>query len=365
MTDKSKILIVDDNPENLIALKKTLEDVEVEIITATSGKEALKIILHNKFCMIILDVMMPGMDGYELAELIRSQKETQKVPLIFLTAMDATKKSIFKGYQAGAVDYLFKPVDENILLSKVNIFVELDQQKNELEQSNRELETFASIASHDLQEPLRKIVSFGDRLATRIPETDERGRDYLNRIQKSALRMSSLVEDLLQYTKVDTKKRSFESLDLNMVVHTVLEDLEIRLKDSEGVVNLNNLPIIEADPVQMYQLFLNLIGNALKFNRKGIPPVVHLDSVIIENGLWEISVEDNGIGIEDEYVNKIFKPFERLNGKTTYEGTGIGLTICNKIVSHHRGQITVKRKSTYGVTFQITLPEKQNNHEVC
>jgi light-regulated signal transduction histidine kinase (bacteriophytochrome) len=233
-----------------------------------------------------------------------------------------------------------------------------------LELTNNELENFASIASHDLQEPLRKIITLGDRLVSRIPGTDEKGRDYLDRMQNSALRMRSLVEDLLQYTRIETKIRPFEATDLNKVAQTVLEDLEARLKESEGVLNINKLPIIEADSVQMYQLFLNLIGNALKFNRKGIPPVINLDSVKMENGFWEISVEDNGIGIEEEHVDKIFKPFERLHGQSTYEGTGIGLTICNKIVSRHGGKITVKRQSSNGVTFHITLPEKQNNGEV-
>jgi light-regulated signal transduction histidine kinase (bacteriophytochrome) len=228
--------------------------------------------------------------------------------------------------------------------------------------SNNELESFAAIASHDLQEPLRKIVTFGDRLATRIPETDEQGRDYLNRMQNSALRMRSFVEDLLQYTSVEAKKRPFETTDLNKVVQTVLDDLEGRLKKSEGVVNINSLPIIEADSVQMYQLFLNLIGNALKFHREGTPPVINLDSARKKNGNWEICIEDNGIGIDEEHVDKVFKPFERLHGKTIYEGTGIGLTICNKIICRHGGEITVKRQSTNGVTFQITLPEKQNHN---
>jgi len=230
----------------------------------------------------------------------------------------------------------------------------------ELERSNKELVSFASIASHDLQEPLRKIIIFGDRLATRIPETDEQGRDYLNRMQNSSLRMRNLVEDLLQYTRVETKKRPFESLDLNKVVQTVLEDLETRISDTQGAVNIVGLPVIDGDPVQIYQLFLNLIGNALKFHREGIPPVVNLDSAKKENGFWEITVEDNGIGIDEEHFDKIFKPFERLHGRTTYEGTGIGLTICNRIVSLHGGKITLKRQSTNGVTFHITLPEKQN-----
>ena len=223
-----------------------------------------------------------------------------------------------------------------------------------------ELESFASIASHDLQEPLRKIVTFGDRLATRIPESDDQGKDYLNRMQNSALRMRNLVEDLLQYTRVENKQRAFESLDLNKVIETVLEDLETRISETEGAVNIVDLPVIDGDPIQIHQLFLNLIGNALKFHRKGIPPVVNLNKTKACDGFWEISVEDNGIGIKEEHVDKIFKPFERLHGRTTYEGTGIGLTICNKIVSRHGGKITVKRQSTNGVTFHITLPEKQD-----
>lgn len=234
----------------------------------------------------------------------------------------------------------------------------------QLEEINKELQSFASIASHDLQEPLRKIITFGDLLASRISEADIKGIDYLHRMQKSASRMRILVEDLLQFTRVENKPRDFEPLDLNKVVRNVLEDLETRIDETKGEINFTDLPVIDGDPVQMHQLFLNLIGNALKFHREGIPPVVALDCVEIENGFWEITVKDYGIGIKEEHVDKIFKPFERLHGRTTYEGTGIGLTICNKIVTRHGGKISVKRQSTHGVTFHITLPEKQNNDEV-
>jgi PAS domain S-box-containing protein len=234
----------------------------------------------------------------------------------------------------------------------------------QLENANKELQSFASIASHDLQEPLRKIITFGDRLKTQIPATDENAHNYLERMQNSSSRMKSLVEDLLQLTNVEAVERSYRATDLNKVVHTVLEDLETRLKESKGNVNLLNLPIIDADPFQIHQLFLNLIGNALKFNRPGIPPVINFGSIKTETGHWKISVEDNGIGIEEIYLDRIFKPFERLHGRSAYEGTGIGLTICNKIVSRHGGEITVKRHSTHGVTFHITLPEKQDNGEV-
>ncbi len=253
-----------------------------------------------------------------------------------------------------------------ILLFAIDITKQKEAENKILEYSrrmdgiNKELQSFASIASHDLQEPLRKIITFGDRLATRIPETDEKAHNYLERMQNSSARMKSLVEDLLKFTRVETKTNPFETTNLKKVVQMVLEDLEDRLKGSRGVVNINSLPTIEADPVQMHQLFLNLIGNALKFHRAGVPPVVHLDSAKLENGLWKISLNDNGIGIDEMYTDRIFKPFERLHGRNAYEGTGIGLTICSKIVSRHGGKITVKAQSTYGATFLITLPEEQN-----
>jgi signal transduction histidine kinase len=228
----------------------------------------------------------------------------------------------------------------------------------------KELEDFASIASHDLQEPLRKIVSFGDRLKLRIPTSDEQAQDYLERMQSAASRMSNLVVDLLQFSKIESIEKSIESADLHKVVERVLEDLEARISATRGHVTIKNLPVIEADPIQMYQLFLNLIGNALKFYREGVPPVINLDTSYEGNGKCVITVEDNGIGIDDRYVDRVFKPFERLHGRSAYEGTGIGLTICEKIVTRHGGNITFKNKSTNGITFHITLPEKQNSHEL-
>lgn len=222
----------------------------------------------------------------------------------------------------------------------------------------KELEGFSFIASHDLQEPLRKIIIFGDLLEQRIPVSDDQSRNYLERMQTSALRMRNLIDDLLEFTKIDSKDNSYEVTDLKSVVENVLDDLEARIKETKGVVNLKFLPVIEASPTQMHQLFLNLIGNALKFHQKGVPPVINLDTTYKGDGMFVITVEDNGIGIEEEHVDKIFKPFERLHGKTTYEGTGIGLTICHKIVVRHGGKIMVKRQSD-GVTFHVILPEKQ------
>lgn len=252
-------------------------------------------------------------------------------------------------------------IELEIIQSSANIAslaIERKRYEENLQIYAKELEEFSSIASHDLKEPLRKIIAFGDRLQSRISNSDEKSKKYLERMQSAALRMRNLIDDLLQFTKMESKERSYEVTDLNEVVENVLDDLETRFNETKGKINLKYLPVLEADPVQMHQLFLNLIGNALKFHREGIPPVINLDTTSNGDGSCVITVEDNGIGIEEEHLEKIFKPFERLHGRSEYEGTGIGLTLCNKIVARHGGEIMVKRQSN-GVTFHVILPETQ------
>ncbi len=235
----------------------------------------------------------------------------------------------------------------------------LKQAVAELERSNQELQNFASIASHDLQEPLRKIITFGGRLRDVASNLDEQGQNYLQRMQKSAERMQRFIDDLLIYSRVTAKAREFETVDLNKIIKEVLMDLEVRVAQVKGTVNVANLPTLMADPVQMGQLFQNLIGNALKFHKNDTPPFINLNSSRGDNGFWKIVVEDNGIGLDEKYSDRIFKAFERLHGRSSYEGSGMGLTICQKIVVRHNGKIEVKSAVSQGATFYITLPEKQ------
>ena len=227
----------------------------------------------------------------------------------------------------------------------------------ELERSNQELQDFASIASHDLQEPLRKIIAFGDRLKTLYAGVlDSQGQDYLQRMQNAAKRMQHLIEDLLQYARVTSKAQPFRTTDLKQILQEVLSDLEVRLGQCQGKVEVAELPVIEADALQMRQLFQNLLSNALKFHKPGEVPVVRVGSRPIEGGYYEIYVEDNGIGFDQKYVDRIFKPFQRLQGRHGYEGTGMGLAICQKIVKRHKGEITAHSVSGKGSTFIIRLP---------
>jgi PAS domain S-box-containing protein len=236
--------------------------------------------------------------------------------------------------------------------------------REELERSNRELQDFAAIASHDLQEPLRKIQAFGDRLADRASGSlDEEAKDSLRRMTNAAGRMQSLINDLLEYSQVTIRPEPPRPVDLAVVVSEVLSDLDERLRISNGTVHVGPLPTILASPLQMRQLFQNLIANALKFHGDGVAPVVHIEAS--PRGadrrrqrvpVWEIRVRDNGIGFETKHVERIFAPFQRLHGREAYEGTGMGLAICRRIVALLGGTLTATSIPGEGATFLITLP---------
>ena len=386
--DQVNILLVDDKPGNLLAIAVLLKAPGYNLVKANSGKEALRYLLEMDFAVILLDVQMPYMDGFETASWIRKRAKSKHTPIIFVTAVEKSAEYVAKGYSLGAVDYLFKPVVPSFLRTKVSVFVELYRKTalekkakerlalmaEELARSNAELEQFAYIASHDLQEPLRKIQAFGERLQVKAGDSlDEKTKDYLGRMMNASSRMQSLINALLKYSRVTTKARAFVSVDLSDLVRKVLSDLEIQIKRIGGRIEVGDLPTIDADPLQMYQLFQNLISNALKFHNKGEAPVVEVRGKIIagsERGaaafsqkqkdrFCRITVQDNGIGFDEKYLDHIFKVFQRLHGRDEYEGSGIGLAICRKIVQRHGGGITAESKPGKGATFSITFPVEQ------
>jgi light-regulated signal transduction histidine kinase (bacteriophytochrome) len=241
----------------------------------------------------------------------------------------------------------------------------LAQKMAELSRSNDELEQFAFVASHDLQEPLRKIQAFGDRLKTKCngvlpPET----LDYLDRMQGASARMRTLIDDLLTFSRVIRNSQPFASVELGQVAREVLADLEVRIERSGGRVEVGELPCIEADATQMRQLLLNLIGNALKFQPPGGHPVVKVFArtfaSIAGEQYSELTVQDNGIGFEEQYAEKIFAVFQRLHGRGEYEGTGVGLAICRRIADRHQGSIVAQSQPGKGATFIVTLPVHQS-----
>lgn len=504
------ILIVDDKRENILSLKSILELNGFETDSALSGEEALKKVLKHEYALIILDVQMPGMDGFEVAESISGLNKTKDIPIIFLSAVSTHKRFVTKGFESGAVDYLTKPVDPDILILKVRNFYRLyekthalkeaekalsatvaelhntleslpqiaftanrngdiefvnkhwflyatdkqifpqthhgdlplemiwkDQIKkaipieqeirikqldtgdyyyhllratpivsngritkwvgtftniheqktinellekkvaertNDLVQTNRELELtnhdlqqFASVASHDLKEPLRKI-QFYSNMITERASLSANGHAYLDKILASSERMSKLISDLLSFTRLSAAE-IFKVSNINEIINEILSDLELVIAEKKARIEVSEIPPLEVIPGLLRQLFFNLIGNALKFSKPDIPPVItittepadniEIDNKIIRGAYCRIIVQDNGIGFDEQYTHKIFTLFQRLNPREEYEGTGIGLSIAKKIVDKHHGTIKAKSILGEGATFVITLPVKQ------
>jgi signal transduction histidine kinase len=236
----------------------------------------------------------------------------------------------------------------------------LAEQHRELERSNAALDEFASVASHDLQEPVRKILSFGDLLNTSAgPTLEGNAREHLARMLSAAARMRTLISDLLLYSQVTTRVQPFVSTDLAGIAREVIADLETAIAESGGRVEVGALPVIAADPLQMRQLLQNLLGNSLKYRRKDTPPVVRLSCSSPDGQYRAITVTDNGIGFNEKHAGKIFGMFVRLHGRAQYEGSGIGLAICRKIVERHGGTIAATSTVGNGATFTVTLPVTQ------
>jgi PAS domain S-box-containing protein len=234
-----------------------------------------------------------------------------------------------------------------------------------LKRSNQELEQFAFVASHDLQEPLRKIRFFGRNLQQQFTQDlPAEARDYLERMQNAAERMRTMIDGLLELSRVSTRGGNFVLVDLTTVVEEAIADLEARIRTSGGEVILDSLPSVEIDVVQIRQLFQNLIGNALKFHKPGVPPVVHIYQGPLLPGTTisqvDIMVEDNGIGFNEQFTDRIFQPFQRLHGKSEFEGTGLGLAISQKIVERHHGKLKVRSVLNEGSVFTVTLPIRQS-----
>lgn len=296
-----------------------------------------------------------GANGHTPGEQLLTRKDRTTLPVEFVKT-PLTED----GRELGFV-VVFKDITE-----RKKVEVTLAQKAAELARSNAELEQFAFVASHDLQEPLRKIQAFGDRLKVKCEGVDSTEiRDYLERMQGAAARMRTLINDLLAFSRVIRRSEPFSPVDLGAVTREVLGDLEVRIEKRHAQVTIEPLPTLDADPMQMRQLMLNLISNALKFQPAEGTPQVQVRSRTLNSvsgePLCEISVQDNGIGFDEKYLDKMFAVFQRLHGRSEYEGTGVGLAVCRRIVDRHHGSITAKSKPGQGATFIVTLPMRQTH----
>jgi len=360
-----KILLVDDRAENLCALEALMGDLSATTVRAASGPEALERLLEEDYALILMDVLMPGMDGFETATLVHRRRRSRSTPIVFLTAHGDDPASILRGYKAGAVDYLQKPIVPEILRAKVAIFLELYQktellrrQATSLASLNAELEAFSGSVSHDLKAPLRAMRAWTQIVLEECSGKvlDEEGQTKLKRVLEAGDRMDGLIGSLLNYAKISRADITIERLDLASIVRDALDPLKVELEHRHAELRVEEpLGCVMGHRSSLCQAVNNLIANAVKFVRPGQVPVVVLRSEL-RHGRRRLWVEDNGIGIGESDRERIFRPFERLHGQREYAGHGIGLAIVQRAAERQGGTIGLDSEPGKGSRFWIELP---------
>lgn len=412
----SRILAIDDNRTYLKFLDENLKKDGIDIDKATSGKEALEKMNNKKYDCILLDLVMPGIDGIEICQKVLEMRGPVEKPMVLMLTAHESKEDMTRALEAGADDFVGKSSDISIIKARINallrrkfiqednqrIFEELKRKEMEVERSriekaaaetkallaekllntvekleeeieerkrmelkiknysrvlelsNKELESFAYVASHDLQEPLRAVSGFLELVEKQYKnKLDEKGKDFIHRAVSSAKRMQEMINDLLTYSRITTSGQSFELYSLEKILDRVLTNMSPTIERKNAVVTRDPLPELTCDESQIHRLFQNLISNAIKFCDQP-QQLIHISAEEQKNH-WLLSVKDNGIGIDPSYHETIFKIFQRLHSKDKYPGTGIGLAICQKIVERHEGKIWVESNPGKGSTFFFTL----------
>ena len=402
--EKVNILLVDDHPENLLALSAILETSSYNLVEALSGEEALKCVLYHDFAVILMDVQMPGMNGFEAAAIIRDRKKSRHTPIIFLTAIDKSENRVVTGYQLGAVDYLFKPVVPEILQSKVEVFVDLfkkteeikqqaaklatanqqlaeeiiqrrqaEEQVNKLNQdlqqwaidleaTNQELRAFNYAVSHDLKAYLNRIAGFSKALQEDYADNlDLEGKSYLRSIHTATHRMTDLTNALLRLSKVAHWELQYESVDMSALAQEIVDKLKQATPQRQVEVAIMPKLVVKGDRELLKIALENLLGNAWKYTSKKTNARIEFglsDSTVEISKLPDCSsntivyfIRDNGAGFDSSYADKLFNPFQRLHTANEFEGTGIGLSTVQRIIHRHNGQILANAAPEKGATF--------------
>ena len=387
---QAKLLIVDDLPENLLALGALIAGEDRVVYQALSADEALSLLLQHEFALAILDVQMPGMNGFELAELMRGTEKTKNIPIVFVSAAGREMNYAFKGYESGAVDFLHKPLDTHAVKSKVNVFVDLYRQRKamklqvealeqsrleqqallerlqatqgELEQAVRMRDDFMSIVAHEVRTPLNGLI-----LETQLRKmhlargntaafTQDKMQAMVERDERQIKSLIRLIEDMLDVSRIRTGKLSIRPtrVDLAALVGNVLQNFASQVEAAESSVTLvAEQPVLGSwDEFRIEQVVSNLLTNALRYGGKSPVEV----KVYSQDGQARLEVRDSGIGISEENQKRIFQQFERVSAKSVVAGLGLGLFISEQIVAAHGGTISVESKIDQGALFRVCLP---------
>jgi signal transduction histidine kinase len=355
------ILVVDDRRENLTALVALLEAPDRKLFTASSGREALELVLKHDFALALLDVEMPVMDGYETAQLLRGTKRTRLVPIIFITAGDITEESAFRGYESGAIDFLFKPINAHMLESKVRLFVELHRRTRELEQTTAklreriaDLEYVHQTLSDDLRAPLRAVRTFTQVVIESAPDLDATASDAIARVARAGARMTTMIDDLYSLLRLSAENAEPARIDLESLFEPeILEAIRGEIQTSGAVVKHETLPKVVANRHLVVRTMQNLIANAIRF-RGDAAPAIEVGAKRVADA-WKLSVSDNGVGIAASDQGRLFKLFGRLD--QVRSGSGVGLALCARAVEKLGGKIWLEASSPQGSTFSFTLPD--------
>jgi signal transduction histidine kinase len=365
-----KILIVDDKPENLVALRTVLKDLDIELVEAGSGNDALKATLRHDFALALLDIQMPEMDGFELAGILRGEAKTVRLPFIFISAVYTDNLNIFKGYEKGAFSFITKPFQPEILINKVKFFIEKHQQEiavfqlnkdlsdkiKELGIINEELESFSYSVSHDLRSPLRTIQGFSDILLEDHNDTlNDEGKRLLYRIGKSATKMTTLIDCLLNLSKLGRTEMTKVGIDMNLLAAEIVEEFQTARSNDNLRWIVGELLPVKGDKELLRQVLLNLISNAVKYSAKKDKPEVEIGCQLNDK-VVTYYVKDNGAGFNMKYKDKLFGVFQRLHKDDEFEGAGIGLAIVQRIITRHGGTIWAEGEVDNGAAFYFSLP---------
>ena len=392
---RAKLLLVDDRPENLVALEAILEPLGAELILAQSGEDALRQVLRNEFALVLMDAQMPGLDGYEAASLIRERERTRNVPIIFVTAFSTDSEHVYRGYQAGAVDYISKPYNPDILRMKVRVFVDLYEKneqikrqaellhqielreaaeaiereamqraKEELErqvarrteelvEANREMEAFCYSVSHDLRTPLRTISATSwmliEEAADRLHDDE---KELLHRQTIAAQKLGNLIDDLLLLSRLGRRSLQVAEVDITALARKVADDLLAQCPEYRVVFDVQEGLRANGDEGLLRVALENMLQNAAKYSPEGGKVTIGTQD---HEGEVVFFVRDEGIGFDMAYADKLFIPFERLHRDGEFEGTGIGLASVLRIITRHNGRVWADSAPQKGATFYFTL----------
>lgn len=376
--EKVNILMVDDSPDKLLAMESVLAPLGQNLVKVKSGEEALRVLLKQDFALILLDVNMPGMNGFETAALIRKRKTLEHVPIIFVTALSTTDADVFRGYQFGAVDYILTPFVPEILKTKVGVFIELWRQRRELESraeslkqlnenlktraeqlsaANRELESFCYTIAHDLRAPLRAMEGLTTLLLEECNEQlSPEALDFGLRIRSAASRMDQMIQELLGYSRLSLIELECEPVRLSDVIKEAVAQINWVIEERKARINLKRSDSqVLGHHAMLVQVMVNLISNAIKFTDPGVGPEVNIWDER-RNGSVRVWVEDNGIGIAPEHQDRIFRIFERLHGRECFTGTGVGLAIVEKAIARMGGRVGLESVLGHGSRFWFEVP---------